>query len=53
LQEKQFSAKIKKLNSDNKGEFVKKWITAFLAMMGIIHELSHHTHIKATVYLSE
>jgi transposase InsO family protein len=38
--ETQFSAKIKKLNTDNGGEYLNKEMTAFLEMKGIIHDLS-------------
>jgi hypothetical protein len=40
LVETQFSAKIKKLKTDNGGEYVNNEITAFLEMKGIIHNLS-------------
>jgi transposase InsO family protein len=45
LVETQFSTKIKKLKSDNGGEYVNNKITAFLEMKGIIHNLSPpYTH---------
>jgi hypothetical protein len=40
LVETQFSAKIKKLKTENGGEYVNKEIVAFLEMKGIIHDLS-------------
>jgi hypothetical protein len=36
----QFSTKIKKLKSDNEGEYVNKWMNPFLETNGIIHNLS-------------
>jgi hypothetical protein len=45
LLEIQFSAKIKKLNTDNGGEYLKKVMTAILKTKGIIHDLSlPYTH---------
>jgi hypothetical protein len=38
--ETQFPAKIKKLKSENGGEYVKKEMTTFLETRGIIHDLS-------------
>jgi transposase InsO family protein len=38
--ETQFFAKIKKLKTDNGGEYVNKEMTAFLETKGIIHNLS-------------
>jgi transposase InsO family protein len=38
--ETQFSAKIKKLKTDNGGEYVNKEMTAFLEIKCIIHDLS-------------
>jgi hypothetical protein len=40
LVERQFSAKIRKLKTDNGGEYVNKEMTAFLETKGIIHDLS-------------
>jgi hypothetical protein len=40
LVEIQFSAKIKKLKSDNGGEYINKEMTTFLETKGIIHDLS-------------
>jgi hypothetical protein len=40
LVETQFSAKIKKLKTDNGGEYINKEMTAFLETKGIIHDLS-------------
>jgi transposase InsO family protein len=41
----QFSAKSKKLKTDNGGEYVNKEMTAFLEIKGIIHDLSPpYTH---------
>jgi hypothetical protein len=40
LVETQFSTKIKKLKTDNGGEYVNKEITTFLETDGIIHDLS-------------
>jgi hypothetical protein len=40
LLEIQFSAKIKKLKTDNGGEYVNKEMTTFLEIKGIIHDLS-------------
>jgi hypothetical protein len=38
--EPQFSAKIKKLKTDNRGEYVNKQMTVFLEIKGIIYDLS-------------
>jgi hypothetical protein len=40
LVEIQFSAKIKKMKTDNRGEYINKVMTAFLKTKGIIHNLS-------------
>jgi hypothetical protein len=40
LVEIRVSARIKKLNTDNRGEYVKKVIIVFLERQGIIHDLS-------------
>jgi transposase InsO family protein len=40
LVETQFSAKIKKLKTDNRGEYINNEMTTFLKTKGIIHNLS-------------
>jgi hypothetical protein len=37
--DRQFSAKIKKLKTDNRGEYGNKMMTAFLETQGIIYDL--------------
>jgi hypothetical protein len=50
--ETQFSAKIKKLKTDNGGEYVNKEMTAFLEIKALSMTYHHHMHTKAMVYLS-
>jgi transposase InsO family protein len=53
LVETQYSTKIKKLKTENGGEYVNKEMTAFLEMKCIIHNLSPpYVYAKAIVYLN-